>query len=137
MKKILITILLIAVSAFLVFVHLNKKQPYDSDKILLYDSYSREAYLNINGWDVSQVSEKSITIPSYFNEIYSKYALIQKKQKLPLENYKGKTADRYLYKINNYNGQYPVYAELLIVDNRLVAAALIEQKPDGFIKELY
>jgi len=137
MKKILITIFLIAVSVFLIFVHLHEKKPAHSDEILLFDSYNREAYLNLNGWDVSPVSEKSIIIPLNFDEIYSKYAIIQKKQKLPLENYKGKKATRYLYNVNNYNGKFPVYAELLIVDNRLVAAALIEQKPDGFIKELY
>lgn len=137
-KKFLIILFLAAVCAVLFLVCTHKSGNPDTDSsIILSDSYSREAYLNIKGWDVSLIKSDTIKIPQDFDGIYSEYAQIQQKQKLPLENYKGKKADRFLYKINNYNGDNVVFAELLIAENRLVAAALIGNSPDSFIKELY
>lgn len=123
-------------AAFLFFNH-KKENTDTSDAIILTDSYSREAYLNLKGWDVSLVKSEKIYIPLSFEGSYQEYAQIQEKQKLPLKNYKGMEADRYVYSVNNYNGNRVVYAELLIVENRLVSGALIGMSPDSFIKELY
>lgn len=137
LKKVLIAVLLITACVVLFFMCTGKNKSSVDDKILLADSYEREAYLNLKGWEVTPVSEDETVIPEIFNDVYKEYAQLQKKQKLPLENFRGKNSTRFLYNVENYGGTYPVYAELLIVDNQLVAAALIEQRPDGFIKELY
>ncbi|MBE6844257.1 MAG: DUF4830 domain-containing protein [Ruminococcus sp.] len=136
-KKIFIIVGALFVCIILFLVCFKKHSNPVKQNIILKDSYAREAYLNLKGWDVDLISGSSIRIPESFEGIYSTYAEIQKKQNLPLESYKGETAERFLYKVNNYNGDYDVYAELLISGNELVAAALIQQTPDGFIKELY
>lgn len=138
MKKIFILLAFIIVSAAAFLIFHNKKEISDnSSEIILSDEYSREAYLNLKGWDVSLIKSEKISIPSSFEGTYKAYAQIQEKQKLPLKKYKGQQADRYLYAINNYNGDQLVYAELLIVDNKLVSGALIGLSPESFIKELY
>lgn len=138
MKKffILLTFIAICFAAFLIF-HNKKDISENSSQIILSDEYSRESYLNLKGWDVSLIKNEKITIPSSFDGVYQTYAQIQEKQKLPLKNYKGQQADRYVYAINNYNSDQIVYAELLIVNDQLVSGALIGLSPESFIKELY
>lgn len=138
MKKffILLAFVVISAAAFLIF-HNKKDISENSSQIILSDEYSRESYLNLKGWDVSLIKNEKITIPSSFDGVYQTYAQIQEKQKLPLKNYKGQQADRYVYAINNYNSDQIVYAELLIVNDQLVSGALIGLSPESFIKELY
>lgn len=138
MKKffILLAFVVISAAAFLIF-HNKKDISENSSQIILSDEYSRESYLNLKGWDVSLIKNEKITIPSSFDGVYQTYAQIQEKQKLPLKNYKGQQADRYVYAINNYNSGQIVYAELLIVNDQLVSGALIGLSPESFIKELY
>lgn len=138
MKKffILLAFVVVSAAAFLI-VHNRKEISDNSSEIILSDEYSRESYLNLKGWDVSLIKSEKINIPSSFDGTYQTYAQIQEKQKLPLKKYKGQQADRYVYAINNYNGDQLVYAELLIVENRLVSSALIGLYPENFIKELY
>lgn len=136
-KKILISIILIIVCLLLFFLCIGKKETPDNNTVLLSDSYQREAYLNLKGWDVTLISEDEIKIPESFNGIYKNYAQIQTKQKLPLKDFCGKNVRQFLYNVENYGNSFPVYAELLIHDNQLIAAALIEQQPNGFIKNIY
>lgn len=136
-KKTFIIISAIIICIILFLVCFRKNSNPAAQDIILENSYAREAYLNLKGWDVDLINGSNIKIPESFEGIYTEYSQVQKKQKLPLESYKGKNAERFLYRVNNYNGDYDVFAELLISGNKLVAAALIQQTPDGFIKELY
>lgn len=136
-KKIFIITGALFVCVILFLACFRKNSNPEAQDVILENSCAREAYLNLKGWDVDLISGSSIRIPESFEGIYTEYSQVQKKQKLPLESYKGKNAERFLYRVNNYNGDYDVFAELLISGNKLVAAALIQQTPDGFIKELY
>lgn len=135
-KKIICISIIIVICAGLFAVCKLEKSSSDADAILLENSYSREAYLNIKGWDVKEVSCETVKVPESFEGIYKEYADVQKKQDLPLDNYKGKEVQRFLYNVSNYGSENKVCAELLISENRLIAAAIIENAPNGFISPL-
>ncbi|MGN0613246.1 MAG: DUF4830 domain-containing protein [Porcipelethomonas sp.] len=134
-KKIIpIAIIIVISSALFAICMLRSKTTDDSKNIILNNRYSRESYLNLNGRQVTELGCETIRVPACFDGIYEKYAEIQEKQGLPLENYKGEEVKRYTYSVDNYGGNKNVCAELLVYENRLIAAALIEQSPDGFIE---
>ncbi len=135
--KYLLIVLIASALAITFFFFKDKESIKKTDAIILNDSYSREAYLNLKGWDVTEIKNDRITVPLEFEGIYSKYAEIQQMQQLPLNEYKGKEAERYIYTLNNYNGNQIVYAELLVCENKLIAASLIGISPEQFIKEIY
>lgn len=137
LKKIVIFVLLALICGIFFIFCMKKDDIQPESSIILSSESEREAYLNIKGWDVTAVITEEITIPADFEGLYKSYAQIQEKQKLPLDKYKGKPAERFLYCVNNYNGDTEIYAELLISEERLIAAALIEQTPDGFVKPVY
>ncbi len=132
-KKVICAAVILVICAGLFTVCKLKKTSSDTDAIMLENSYSREAYLNIKGWDVEEISCETIKVPENFEGIYKKYAEVQKNQELPLDNYKGKEVQRFLYNVDNYSSEDKVCAELLIYENRLIAGAIIENIPDGSI----
>ena len=134
-KKLIAVIVAAGISTAAFFICKNHNKPQKEEPMVL-NEYQREAYLNIRGWDTEEISQITVTVPESFEGIYKQYADVQKKQGLPLEDYKGKEVVRCLYNIKNYGGDVPVTAELLFYEDRLIAAALIENKPDGFIKAL-
>ena len=140
MKKKLIyalTIIIICAGLFTVCMISKSSKSREESFIILENSYSRESYLNIKGLDVTEISCEKVRIPETFEGIYEEYSKVQDKQHLPLSDFKGQEVQRYLYTINNYTGDSKAYAELLIYDNKkLIAAAIIENKPDGSISAL-
>ena len=132
-KKIICATSILVICAGLFTICGLRKTSTDEEPIILENSYSREAYLNIKGWDVEEISCETVKVPEKFEGIYEEYAKAQEKQKLPLDNFKGKEVQRFLYSVNNYDSENKVCAELLISENRLIAAAIIENKPDGFV----
>lgn len=100
----------------------------------MLNEYQREAYLNIRGWEIEEISCQTVRIPEEFEGIYREYADIQSKDGFKLENYKGKEVLRCLYRVLNYGGDSEVTAELLLYNDELISAALFENKQDGFIK---
>lgn len=136
MKKKLIAItavLGIAVGAVFICRCIEPKNPQPP---LTLNEYQREAYLNIRGWEAEEISCETVRIPEEFEGIYKEYTDIQSKDNFNLEDYKGKEVMRCLYKVLNYGGDSEVTAELLLYNDELISAALIENKPDGFIKSL-
>lgn len=131
-KKIICSAVILVICAGLFAVCMLKKQSPMEEQIILENKYSREAYLNIKGWDIEEISVEVIRVPENFDGIYKEYARVQKSQDLPLEKYKGQEAERFLYSIKNC-GDDKVFAELLIRDNRLIAAAVIESREEGNI----
>lgn len=129
-------LIIAAVCVILLIICMSSGKSKKETPVILENSYSREAYLNINGWDAEEISCETVRVPEVFEGIYEEYAKIQDKQKLPLRSFKGKEVLRYLYNINNYNGNCKAFGELLICDDELVSAAIIEKAPDGKILPL-
>ncbi len=129
-KKIICSAVILVICVGLFTVCMLKKPSQKEEQIILENQYSREAYLNIRGWDIEEISHEIIKIPESFNGVFKEYASVQKSQNLSLEKYKGKEAERFLYSVKN-QGENNVFVELLIRENRLIAAALIESGDEG------
>lgn len=97
----------------------------------------RAEYLSSLGWEFDGVTEKEITIPSSFNQVYQNYNAVQKEQGFDLEKYKGKSAVIYTYNITNYQNNKNVIANLLVSDGILIGADLCDPSVDsGFLTAL-
>ena len=96
----------------------------------------RVNFLSQFGWTVNPEAVETVEtkIPTNFDNVFTTYNEIQKRQNLDLENYKGKNIVRYTYEITNYpdyNGK--VYANLIIYKNRVIGGDICSADVNGFI----
>ena len=71
--------------------------------------------------DKDSLVTDNVRIPAEFNDHYKKYNDLQHKMGLDLENYKGVTAKRNIYKLDKYENDGKTYfATLLIYENRVI-----------------
>lgn len=96
----------------------------------------RIAFLEYFGWEVAseptEVAE--MTIPETFDDVYQNYNALQKEQGMDLEEYKGKTVQRYVYSVINYpDGQNNVYAHLLVCEQVIIGGDISSTELDGFM----
>lgn len=98
------------------------------------DASQRTAYFASHGWEVEEISEAPITIPSVFTGAYEEYAAMQDRQGLPLRRYAGRSAVLFTYEVKNYSPESKkLLAELLVCDNTAVAS-MIYSEDGGSIK---
>ncbi len=92
------------------------------------DEKQRTAFLSQFGWDfnVEPAQVKEVVIPAEFDELYTEYNELQKKQSFDLEKYKGQIVKKWTYDINNYPGYEGkdgyVQANLLIYNGNVIGA---------------
>lgn len=92
------------------------------------DEKERIAFLSQFGWDfdTEPAAVKEVTVPWEFDEVYTEYNELQKKQSFDLEKYKGQIVKKWTYNINNYPGYEGktgfVQANLLIFNGNVIAA---------------
>ena len=96
----------------------------------------RVNFLSQFGWTVNPEAVETVEtkIPTNFDNVFTTYNEIQKRQNLDLSNYKGKNIVRYTYEITNYpdyNGK--VYANLIIYKNRVIGGDICSADVNGFI----
>ena len=99
----------------------------------------RVQFLKDLGWDVSTSPTESgqVKIPAGSSEVFDRYNLLQKGQGYDLSTYAGKTVMRYVYKINNYPGaSAPVYATVLVHNDRVIGGDVTDTAPGGRIHSL-
>jgi hypothetical protein len=114
--------------------HNGKASKVVSAQINCETTQQRIAYINSLGWECEDESQKSITIPSEFNDVYNQYNDIQKEQGFDLEKYKGQDAVLYTYNITNYKSNKNVVADLIVIDGVLIGADLCDTSADdGFL----
>ena len=109
--------------------------------VTLETNEQREAYLTSLGWEFNtDCTEKQVTIPSEFNDTYTKYNDIQMSQGFDLTAYKGRTVTVYTYNITNYEGYENrdcIFANLLVCDNVLIGGDICSTSvSDGFMQVL-
>ena len=74
-------------------------------------------------------------IPAERNEVFDRYAQLQKSQGYDLAPYAGKTVMRYVYQITNYpDATDPVYATLLVHKNQIIGGDITNTGPDGRVQ---
>lgn len=133
MKKIIIAVLIASIISVFYFITCKTKNKDTKDKIILNEQ-QLEPYLNIKGYEVSQVCCDTVVIPLKFTGSYLQFAEEMKISGFDLESHKGETVRRYTYSVDNNSD---IKAELLLTnDNELISAAIIQQKPNGFIKPI-
>lgn len=100
---------------------------------------ARVQFLKDFGWDVTTSPTESgrVKIPEQTTEVFDRYNALQKSQGYDLSQYAGKTAMRYVYRINNYPGATePVYATLLIYKNKIIGGDITDTTAGGHIRPL-
>lgn len=103
------------------------------------DNDSRVKFLTELGWDVSTspVQSGQVRLPKDASEVYNRYNALQKSQGYDLSQYAGKTAMRYVYKVNNFPGATePVYATLLVYKNQIIGGDVTNTAAKGVMQGL-
>lgn len=101
----------------------------------------RIAYIQSFGWDTKAVPDKvsEIRIPARFDDAYTQYNAIQKEQGFDLRKYRAYTAMKYTYSIKNYDNAdpvVPIYANLIVIDGKIVGADISSAAANGFVTVL-
>ena len=139
LKKVLIILGAIAaliIGCILIFGGNKADEPAATN---VADNDSRIAFLHSFGWQVSTspVSSGQVKIPDTQSAVYQRYNELQKSQGYDLTQYAGKTAMRYVYKVNNYPGATePVYATLLVYKNQIIGGDVTDTAPGGVMQGL-
>lgn len=100
---------------------------------------ARVQYLEDFGWQVaaSPVETQQVLVPTELTEVYQRYNALQMSQGFDLTQYAGKTATRYVYRIENYpNATEPVYATLLVYENHVIGADITDTAANGVVQGL-
>ncbi len=79
---------------------------------------------------------EKVTVPLKFNDIYKHYNDIQKEMGLDLEKYKGRQCIKYTFDVQNETDDSPVEMNLLVLDERVIAADLSEKYYNGSMRSL-
>lgn len=95
----------------------------------------RVEYIKSLGYGVNEtaVSNKEITIPQEFGDVYSNYNEIQKQAGFDLSRHKGEKACVYSYELS-YNGEIQVH--LIVSDGTVIGGDIASVKLDGEMKAL-
>ena len=115
----------------------DETAPTATGEIAVPNNDARVQFLESFGWEVSDspVESGQVRIPQEQTEVYQRYNAWQKSQGYDLSNYGGKTAMRYVYKINNFpNATEPVYATLLVYKNQVIGGDITDTSADGVIQ---
>ena len=97
----------------------------------------RIRFLASFGWEVvtSPAETSQVRIPAETNEVFARYNALQKAMGYDLTPYAGKTVMRYVYTIKNFPGATePVYATVLICDNKIIGGDITDTAATGKIQ---
>ena len=97
----------------------------------------RIQFLASFGWEVvsSPAETSQVRIPANSSDVFARYNALQKSQGYDLSAYQGKTVMRYVYKVKNYPGATePVYATILISNNRVIGGDVTDTSATGVIQ---
>lgn len=141
-KYLLIGLLVLCVMAvILIVLYINgTKMPQSATcdqlgeySLQVQDSTKQIEFLSQFGLETDEASLVSdeVVIPANFNEGYTKYNELQKKIGLDLSNYKGVTAKRNIYKLNNYEKDGKDYYVTLLIYKECVIGGHIGTKEYG------
>ena len=99
----------------------------------------RIEYLQNLGYEVESepISEKSIVIPTEFDDIFKEYNMLQRKQGFDLSQYGGLEAEQYTYRVINYpNTSDEVHAQLYTRNGQVIGGDIHSTALDGFMHGL-
>lgn len=138
--KIFLFIILAALAVAALFFFSKAKEDTEADKrFTMAANAERIEFLNAQGWivDPDPVSKEEITVPPVTDEVYAKYAELQKQQGFDLEKYQGKPVTVITYRVLNYP-DHPenVTATMMLYSDRLIGGDISMAGEDGFTEPL-
>ena len=117
----------------------ERAEPVGNEVTVKYDGVKtnedRINFLSGFGWQVEAApsEEKTVTIPSEFDEVYTGYNEIQKSQGLDLGRYAKCEVTEYTYVVTNYPGwDGLVYAHLLVYRDTVIGGDVSSADVNGF-----
>ena len=98
------------------------------------DMLDRTAYLSLLGYTVDDGSEikTEIKIPKNFSKIYNEYNNTQKEAGYDLSKYSGSDAVMYTYSITGFKDCNNAYANLIVVDGKIIGGDISSIENGGF-----
>ncbi|MBP3334434.1 MAG: DUF4830 domain-containing protein [Clostridia bacterium] len=93
-------------------------------------------FLNQFGWKVSgdAVETVELKIPSEFDNVFTEYNEIQKRQGLDLGKYRRKNVTRYTFEVTNYpDATGKVLASVIVHKGNVIAGDLCQNGANGFV----
>ncbi|MCL1824196.1 MAG: DUF4830 domain-containing protein [Oscillospiraceae bacterium] len=95
------------------------------------------AFLAGFGWEVSEepVNIKNVQIPAKFNEVYSNYNAMQKKQGFDLSKYRADIAESWCFRVLNHprSENTDVFANVLVFKGKIIGGDICSYAIDGFM----
>lgn len=103
-----------------------------------FDEAARLDFINACGWMVDGNGElEEIVLPQTFNEVYTQYNELQKKQGYDLSKYCGETVKQYTYRVLNHkSGGENVFLHLLVRDDQVIGGDVCSTELNGFMQGL-
>ncbi|MCI8497580.1 MAG: DUF4830 domain-containing protein [Clostridiales bacterium] len=111
----------------------DEDMPAAVDTVL---SQKNIAFLKEYGWEVDAepCEIEEVMIPEQFDEVYTEYNRVQKKQGMDLSRYRGKTVKRWTYRVTNYPGyDGEVRANLLCYEEQVIGGDVCATALGGFL----
>ena len=96
----------------------------------------RREFLNAFGYVISDepIDVRTVTVPKEFNDVYTKYNIMQKSQGFDLKPFKGRECQQYIYLVNNYpNTTKEIHATLLVYEGLIIGGDVSCAEVDGFM----
>lgn len=138
-KLLIWALVAVALAALLGALLLGGSEAAPTGGSALASNRDRVEFLASLGWDAAASPTESgqVRIPEGGDEVFDRYNALQKAQGYDLAPYGGQTALRYVYRLKNYPGATdPVYATLLILEDRLIGGDITDTSPGGVIQGL-
>ena len=137
-KKIAILLgAVVALPLILVIALGSGKSESTASEISIHTNDDRVQFLASFGWEVvtSPAETSQVRIPAESSEVFQRYNSLQKTMGYDLTEYAGKTVMRYVYTVKNYPGAAePVYATILICNNRVIGGDITDTAATGKIQ---
>ena len=136
-KKIAIVIGAVLALVLLLILTLGGKKTQATAGTAVGTNDDRVRFLTAQGWEVvsSPTHTGQVRIPAEGGEVFDRYNTLQKTMGYDLSPYAGKTVMRYVYTVKNYPGATePVYATILICDNRIIGGDITDTAVNGKIQ---
>ena len=127
---------IVAVVAALVLLFGGEKQETPTASTVGSND-DRVEFLESFGWEVvtSPVESGQVRIPAAEGEVFLRYNSLQKSMGYDLSPFAGKTVMRYVYTVKNFPGATaPVYATVLISNNRVIGGDVTDTSADGVMQ---
>ena len=111
---------------------------YSSNHIFINDT-AKVHFIESYGWQVEQshFMHEKVKIPYTFGDTEKEYNLIQKKAGFDFENYKGKTLDKFSYRLLNHpDDKKYAYINIFVYNKKIVGADVVSPLLFGNIRAI-